>query len=146
MERSHVFRISTYGWFMQQEKILLVRSKVKESTIVNFPGGKVEWGENPQDSLIREFSEETGIKVRVDRLLFASNEKHIFDSFPYNHCFCVYYSVTSLDTEPKFFKNDTDIIEVFWHKIEELPHVDMGSPEIEFCKFAKNNNFFKQIN
>ncbi len=34
-----------------------------------FPGGKVEEGEPPVKALVREFLEETGIRVRVSRLL-----------------------------------------------------------------------------
>ncbi|OIN67364.1 DNA mismatch repair protein MutT [Exiguobacterium sp. KRL4] len=37
------------------------------------PGGKIDFGEQPEDSLIREIEEETGLTVIVDRIAYASS-------------------------------------------------------------------------
>lgn len=34
-----------------------------------YPGGKADFGETPQEAIVREVLEETGVKVRVNRLL-----------------------------------------------------------------------------
>lgn len=37
------------------------------------PGGKIDFGEQPEDSLKREIEEETGLAVTVDRIAYASS-------------------------------------------------------------------------
>ena len=42
-----------------------------------FPGGKIEFGEMPQDALTRECREEIGCVVKIQRLLPVVQSKHI---------------------------------------------------------------------
>lgn len=41
-----------------------------------FPAGKVEFGERPEDALVREIGEELGLAIRVDSLF--SVESHVY--------------------------------------------------------------------
>jgi 8-oxo-dGTP pyrophosphatase MutT (NUDIX family) len=41
------------------------------------PGGKVEHGEHPRDTVVREFMEETGYQVKVVRLLDVDAERRV---------------------------------------------------------------------
>lgn len=54
-----------YGALVHQEKVLLLKRSESESYAGQFelPGGKIEFSENPERCLVREFQEETGLIV-----------------------------------------------------------------------------------
>ena len=59
--------IVSAGVVLEKGRVLLTQRKVGAHLegMWEFPGGKVESGEDPRDALIRELHEELGISVRV---------------------------------------------------------------------------------
>lgn len=53
-------------------KILLVRHRKGTRQYWVLPGGRLEYGETFQECAVRELSEETGLDVAVDKLVFLS--------------------------------------------------------------------------
>ncbi len=59
--------IVSAGVVLEKGRVLLTQRKVGAHLegLWEFPGGKVESGEDPRDALVRELREELGISVRV---------------------------------------------------------------------------------
>lgn len=61
------------GLVLNQGKILMVERYEPEAKDAHlkweFPGGKVDFGETPEQTVVREIREETGVNVSVERLL-----------------------------------------------------------------------------
>lgn len=63
-------KVSTSGCLTRKDRILLVRRSKCASFLPGYyelPGGKVEFGEEPKDALAREFFEETGLQVHIEK-------------------------------------------------------------------------------
>ncbi|MDO8668589.1 MAG: NUDIX domain-containing protein [bacterium] len=66
------FRPSIYGILIEKGKILLL----KQWDGYDFPGGGAELHETVEDTLKREFWEETGFRVRPIKLIYAGSSFH----------------------------------------------------------------------
>ena len=66
-----VSRVAAYGVCLQGGQLLLTRWGAQRQGLAQWtlPGGKVEPGEDPFDTVVREFAEETGLDVVVEKLL-----------------------------------------------------------------------------
>ncbi len=67
----------------QDGRILLAQRPEGKSLagLWEFPGGKVEPGETPEETLIRELEEEIGIKTKVACLAPLTFASHSYDTF-----------------------------------------------------------------
>lgn len=61
------------GLVVRDNKVLMVRRSEPEVAGAHlkweFPGGKVDFGETPEEAVVREIKEETGVIAKVKRLL-----------------------------------------------------------------------------
>ncbi len=67
-----VSRVSAYGLLLKDEKLLLCRLSqrvMKSAGHWTLPGGGIDFGETPEDAVVREFREETGLIVKTGALV-----------------------------------------------------------------------------
>jgi len=57
----------------QDGQLLLCQHKYRKAYPWGLPSGGLEYGEDPQDGIIREVREETGLEVTIERLLLAES-------------------------------------------------------------------------
>jgi 8-oxo-dGTP diphosphatase len=56
-----------------QNQILLVKLTYQRIHPWGLPGGGIDYGEQPEDAVVRELFEETGMRVEARKLLFAKS-------------------------------------------------------------------------
>ncbi|VEJ44800.1 8-oxo-dGTP diphosphatase MutT [Bartonella vinsonii] len=69
---------------LDQDKRVLLTERPQGKSLAGlweFPGGKVEKGETPEESLIRELKEELGIYVQENNLLPLTFASHTYETF-----------------------------------------------------------------
>ena len=57
--------------FNEEHKVLLVKMTYQRIHPWGLPGGSLEYSETPEDGVIREVREETGLEVEVEKLLLV---------------------------------------------------------------------------
>jgi 8-oxo-dGTP diphosphatase len=64
-----VLRVAAYAVVRRGDAVLLARWISPHGPLWTLPGGGIDHGEDPRDAAVREVEEETGYRVRLDRLL-----------------------------------------------------------------------------
>jgi len=96
--------------FDEQGRILLFKHTYRKLAW-GIPAGGLEYGERPQDAIIREFFEETGMTIEVQRLLFADSSRH------FQHVSLIYLCGIIAGE----FKESYEISEIKYFDVDDLP-------------------------
>lgn len=91
-----------------------------------FPGGKVEVGETPEDAVVRELSEELGIRAHVDREL--GRYEYQYSGRP--RILLIFYRVVDFDGEPQ----NLDFSQIQWAPRERLGDYDFLEGDRDFIR------------
>ncbi len=122
-----------------EKKLLLVRESADGKW--SLPGGWGDIGFSPKEVVVKEFKEETGLDVSVDRLLAVFDKKmHPHPPQPF-YVYKMVFLCTALSTEivPGF-----DVLDVAYFDINALPELSQDrilQSQIEtlFSRIAENN-------
>ncbi|WP_273722541.1 8-oxo-dGTP diphosphatase MutT [Bartonella sp. AU18XJBT] len=81
--KSSILLVVACALFDQNNRVLLTQRPEGKSLagLWEFPGGKVEQGETPEESLIRELEEELGIYVQANNLYPLTFASHSYTTF-----------------------------------------------------------------
>lgn len=91
-----------------------------------FPGGKLEDGEQPAEALIRELREELSIEARID----SEIERYRFEYPGRNPIELIFFAVTEYEGEPEY----DQFAEVRWAKPRDLPAFDFLEGDVDFVR------------
>jgi 8-oxo-dGTP diphosphatase len=102
-----------------------------------FPGGKIDYGESPEDAIKRECMEEIGCEIEVERLLPLVQstiwERSDGDS---QHVLVFCYKVRLISGVPS--PKDKKVSDVKWFSAEEIETLDSLSGIKEFIELSNN--------
>lgn len=95
MKRS--FNVRVYGLWTEQGRVWVNEELIQGRPVLKFPGGGLEYGEGTIDCLKREWMEEFGIEIHVERHFYTTDffQPSYFDE---SQVISIYYQVRPLDT------------------------------------------------
>ena len=105
------FRMAVAALVFNEEKQVLLFKHTYRKLAWGMPAGALEYKEQPVDAIIREFYEETGMTIEVERLLLA-------DSSPYFRHVSLIYLCRIVAGE---FTESYEISEIQYFDVEYLP-------------------------
>ena len=95
-----------------------------------FPGGKVEAGEEPREALARELREELSIEARIGDEI----ERYDFSYSAGNVTRLIFFHVAEFTGEPV----NLDFAQIAWVTRKELPDYDFLEGDVEFVQRLAN--------
>ena len=91
-----------------------------------FPGGKVECGEESRDALVRELREELGIEARIGDEI----ERYDFSYSPDHVTRLIFFHVAEFTGEP----TNLDFAQIAWVPRSRLPDYDFLEGDVAFVR------------
>jgi 8-oxo-dGTP diphosphatase len=94
MSKQHT-SVRAYGILIDNDRVALVRSSNPRHVppLWWLPGGGIDFGEAPEDTLIREFREETGLEVDNPQLIGVTSDVRRRDNGDKIHTVRIIFSV-----------------------------------------------------
>ena len=106
--------VSVYSIVFKNDSLLMsdLREGQRPARMLDIPGGHIEKGEKPEESVIRETFEETGVRVKVKKLfaykkVTVTTPKPEKYRYPYPLSYMLFYLCEVVEETPFEGNNDT---------------------------------------
>jgi len=107
------FRVAVAALIFDEQNRILLFKHTYRKLAWGIPVGGLEYGEQPEQGVIREFYEESGMTIEVDKLLFA-------DSSKYDHHISLVYLCRLVSGE---FHDSYEVSEMNYFHVDNLPQM-----------------------
>jgi 8-oxo-dGTP diphosphatase len=127
------------GIILRDRRILIGQRRKggRHSLKWEFPGGKVEQGEDPRQALIRELAEELRIEARIGAELARYEHEYATGS----RVHLLFFMVNEFSGEP-----DAQVFEqIRWIDLAGLLSVDFLAGDLDFVKRLARGDFARQL-
>jgi ADP-ribose pyrophosphatase YjhB (NUDIX family) len=126
MSKQHT-SVRAYGILVHDESVLLVRSSSPQirPPLWWLPGGGIDFGESPEETLLREFREETGLSVKDPVLFDVVSDVRRRPNGDRIHTVRVLYTVALAGGELRDEMTGTTN-QAQWFKLHELSEVNVA--------------------
>jgi 8-oxo-dGTP diphosphatase len=120
-------RVAAYAVIVRAGDVLLSRlaPSISEEELWTLPGGGIEFGEHPDDAVVREVHEETGLECHLGRPLWIGSAHRVVDrqSEPTDmHSVRIVYDawVAADAPDPRVVEVDGSTIDARWLPVEDV--------------------------
>lgn len=124
---------STACYLKKDNKVLMIKFSKKWGCVYAPPGGKFEVGESPLDCIIREYYEETGLKLINPRLQGISYWKDDYEG--------IIFVYTAEAFEGELTSSEEGSLE--WIKIEDLENLPQFDQNKKFSPYLFKDELFE---
>ena len=133
--KNNCFQIRVTGVLIEDMKLLVVKQKVHTTDRYwSLPGGRVDTGEKLDEAIIREMLEETGVTVKVEKLLYICDKTDCLP--PILHISFLLSKLKGEITLPTNEFDDNPISDVRYVEFSKL--VDLGFSQ-KFVELLEND-------
>lgn len=132
MSRKISIKVSVAVIFNANKQVLITRRSFKSdhAGCWEFPGGKVEQGEDPRQTVIREVKEEVGLIVKNFNL---TDEIH--HSYKHQTVHLFVYKIIHFEGKPQCLENQ---LELRWVAVNQLNEFDFPEANRKIIEFISN--------
>lgn len=149
MSHKNNIHVLSRAVIVDQDHILLCKTRDLPISFYFLPGGHIEHGESAEDAVLRELLEESGAQCRIKRFLGCL--EHSFEpghsSICHNHEYNFFFEAESdlLKIQNPIARLE-DHIELIWIPLHKIDSIDFRPEPLkkllpEWLKSPKNNTF-----
>ena len=125
-ESEFVERPAVYGLLVENDAVLLAKDAWGKRW--GLPGGGIDQGESKEEALIREFREETGLEIEVQKEIYSDISYFVPEGEPHPWKTLRYiYTVSSVGGVLEERGNGIDVIAASYIKLLDIENIELQS-------------------